>query len=81
MGTPQWDKTHWGCISLGLLPRVVNADGTRLPGSHVHDMLDYFMTGENYQQSTPQGLDKLIRILFQNGFDLQNAVTRRLRVF
>ena len=48
-------------------------DGTRLPGSNVHDMLDYLFHDwqKLSKQSPPQGLDKLIRILFQNGFDPQ----------
>ena len=29
----------------------------------------------------PQGLDKLIPVLFQNGFDPQNVVNKRLKVF
>ena len=33
------------------------------------------------KQSPPQGLDKLIPVLFQNGFDPQNVVNRRLKVF
>ena len=58
-------------------------DGTLLPGSNVHDMLDYLFHDwrKLSKQSPPQGLDKFIRILFQNGFDPQNVVYRRLRVF
>ena len=57
-------------------------DGTRLPGSNVH-MLDYLFHdwGKLSKQSPAQGLDKLIRILFQNGIDPQIVVNRRLRVF
>ena len=55
----------------------------RLPGSNVHDLLDYLFHGwqKLSKQSPSQALDKLIRILFQNGFDPQNVVNRRLRVF
>ena len=52
-------------------------------GSNIHDMLDYLFHGwrKLSKQSPPQGLDKLIRILFQNGFHPQNVVNRKLRVF
>ena len=33
------------------------------------------------KQSPPQGLNKLIPVLFQNGFDPQDVVNRRLKVF
>ena len=58
-------------------------DGARLPDSNVHDMLDYLFHdwGKLSKQSPPQGLDMSIRILFQNGFDPQNVMNRRLRVF
>ena len=58
-------------------------DGMRLQGSNVYDMLDYLFHDwrKISKQSPPQGLDKFIRILFQNGFDPQNVVNRRLRVF
>ena len=58
-------------------------DGSRLPGSNVHYMLDYLFHDwrKLSKQSPPQGLHKLIRILFQNGFDPQNVVNRRLTVF
>ena len=46
-------------------------------------MLDYFchVWRKFSKQSPPQGLDKLIPVLFQNGFDPQNVVNRRLKVF
>ena len=58
-------------------------DGMRLPGSNVHDMLDYLFHDwrKLSKQSPPQGLDKLIQMLFQNDFDPKNVVNRRLRVF
>ena len=58
-------------------------DGMRLPGSNVHDMLDYlFHDWQKLSKQSPlQGLDKLILMLFQNGFDPKNVVNRRLRVF
>ena len=58
-------------------------DRMRLQGSNVYDMLDYLFKvwRKISEQSPPQGLDKLIRILFQKGFDPQNVVNRRLRVF
>ena len=58
-------------------------DGMRLPGSNVHHMLDYSFHDwkKLSKQSSPQGLDKLIRMLFQNGFDPKNVVNRRLRAF
>ena len=61
----------------------VIVDGMRLQGSNVCDMLDYLFHDwrKISKQSPPLGLDKLIRILFQNGFDPQNVVNRRLRVF
>ena len=61
----------------------VIVDGMQLPGSNVHDMLDYLFHDwrKLSKQSPPQGLDKLIRILFQNGFDPKNVVNRRLRSF
>ena len=54
-----------------------------LPGSNVHNMLVFASREINNlsKQSPPQGLDKLIRILFQNGFDPENVVNKRLRVF
>ena len=60
---------------------IVN--GIHLPGSNVHEMLDYLF--HNWQkfskQSPPQGLNKLIPVLCQNGFDPQDVVNRRLKVF
>ena len=75
-------KTHPSMLSWTDFSEAM-VDGTRLPGSNVKDMLDYlFHDWRNLsKQSPPQGLDKLIRILFQNGFDPQNVVNRRLRVF
>ena len=56
---------------------VVN--GIHLPGTNVHEMLDYlFHDWRKFsRQSPPQGLDKLIPVLFQNGFDLQNVDSAR----
>ena len=58
-------------------------DGMRSPCSNVHDMLDYLFHDwrKLSKQSPPQGLDKLIQMLFQNGFDPKNVVNRRLRIF
>ena len=57
-------------------------DGMQLPGSNVHNMSDYLF--HNWQkvskQSPPQGLGKLIQMLFHNTFDPKNVVNRRLRV-
>ena len=60
---------------------IVN--GIHLPGTNVHEMLDYLFHDwrKLSKQSPPQGLDKLIPVLFQNGFDPQNVVNRRLKVF
>ena len=60
---------------------IVN--GIHLPGTNVHEMLDYlFHDWRKFsKQSPPQGLDKLIPVLFQNGFDPQDVVNRRLKVF
>ena len=46
-------------------------------------MLDYLFHDwlKFSNQSPPQGLDKLIPALFQNGFDPHNVVNRRLKVF
>ena len=46
-------------------------------------MLDYLFHDwrKLSKQSPLQGLDKLIPVLFQNGFDPQNVVNRRLKVF
>ena len=54
-----------------------------LPGTNVHEMLDYlFHDWQKLSKQSPlQGLDKLIPVLFQNGFDPQNVVNRRLKVF
>ena len=75
-------KTHPSMLSWSDFGEAI-VDGTRLPGSNIHDMLDYLFHDWRRlsKQSPPQGLDKLIRILFQNGFDPQNVVNRRLRVF
>ena len=58
-------------------------NGIHLPGTNVHEMLDYlFHDWRKFsKQSPPQGLDKLMPVLFQNGFDPQNVVNRRLKVF
>ena len=57
--------------------------GIHLPGNNVHEMLDYLFHEwrKLSKQSPPQGLDKLIPVLFQNSFDQQNVVNRRLKVF
>ena len=59
---------------------IVN--GIRLPVTDVHEMLNYlFHDWRKFsKQSPPQGLDKLIPVLFQNGFDPQDVVNRRLKV-
>ena len=60
---------------------IVN--GIHLPGTNVHEMLDcLFHDWQKFpKQSPPQGLYKLIPVEFQNGFDAQNVVNRRLKVF
>ena len=60
---------------------VVN--GNHLPGTNVPEMLDYLFHDwrKLSKQSPPQGFDKLVPVLFQNGFDPQNVVNRRLKVF
>ena len=60
---------------------IVN--GIHLPGTNVQEMLDYLFHDwrKLSKQSPPQGLDKLIPVLFQNGFDPQEVVNRRLKVF
>ena len=75
-------KTHPSVLSWTDFGKAI-VDGMRLQGSNVYDMLDYLFHDwrEISKQSPPQGLDKFIRILFQNGFDPQNVVNRRLRVF
>ena len=75
-------KTHPLILSWTDFGEAV-VDGIRLPGSNAHDMLDYLFHDwrKLSKQLPPQGLDKLIRISFQNGFDQQNVVNRRLRVF
>lgn len=57
--------------------------GVHLPGTNVHEMLDYLFHDwrKLSKQSPPQGLDKLIPVLFQNGFNPLNVVNRRLKVF
>ena len=74
--------THPSVLSWTDLGEAI-VDGMRLQGSNVYDMLDYLFHDwrKISKQSPPQGLDKFIRILFQNGFDPQNVVNRRLRVF
>ena len=75
-------KTHPSILSWTDFGEAI-VDETRLPGTNVHDMLDYLFHDwrKLSKQSPPQGLDKLIRILFQNGFDPENVVNKRLRVF
>ena len=60
---------------------IVN--GIHLPGSNVHEMLDYlFHDWRIFSKQSPlQGLEKLIPVLFQNRFDPQNVVNRRLKVY
>ena len=60
---------------------IVN--GIHLEGTSVYEMVDYiFHDWRKFsKQSPPQGLDKLIPVLFQNGFDPQEVVNRRLKVF
>ena len=60
---------------------IVN--GIHLPGTNVHEILDYLFDDwrKFSKQSPPQGLDKLIPVLFQNEFDPQEVVNRRLKVF
>ena len=60
---------------------IVN--GIHLPGTNVHEMLDYLFHDwrKLSKQSPRQGLDKLIPVFFQNGSDPQNVVNRRLKVF
>ena len=75
-------KTHPSVLTWTDFGEAI-VNGTRLPGSNVHDMLDYLFHDwrKLFKQLPPQGLDKLTRILFQNDFDPQNVVNRRLRVF
>ena len=75
-------KTHPSVLSWTDFGEAI-VDGIRLQGSNVYDMLDYLFHDwrKISKQSPPQGLDTLIRILFQNGFDPQNVMNRRLRVF
>ena len=56
-------------------------DGMPVAGSNVYDMLDCLFHDwrKLSKQSPPQGLDKLIRSLFQNGYDPRNVVDRRVR--
>ena len=72
-------KTHPSVLSWTDFGEAI-VDGMRLPGSNVHYMFDYLYYDwrKLSKQSPPQGLDKLIRMLFQNGFDLKNVVNRRL---
>ena len=58
-------------------------DSIHLPGTNVYEMLDYLFHDwqKLSKQSPPQGLDKLIPVLFQNSFDPQNVVNRRLKIF
>ena len=57
--------------------------GIHLSGKNVHEMLDQlFHDWRKFsKQSTPKGLGKLIPVLFQNGFDPENVVNRRSKVF
>ena len=75
-------KTHPSILSWTDFGEAI-VNRMRLQGSNVYNMLDYLFHNwrKISKQSPPQGLDKLIQILFQNGFDPQNVVNRRLRVF
>ena len=75
-------RTHPSMLSWTDFGEAI-VDGMQLPGSNVHDMLDYLFHDwrKLSKQSPPQGLDKLIRILFHKAFDPENVVNRRLRVF
>ena len=72
-------KTHPSILSWTDFGEAI-VDGTRLPGLNVHNMLVFASREINNlsEQSPPQGLDKSIRILFQNGFDPENVVNKRL---
>ena len=72
---------NMNAMSMLSIQQLLTAVKSRV--SNVHDMLDYLFHDwrKLSKQSPSQGLDKLIRILFQNGFDPQNVVNRRLRVF
>ena len=63
-------KTHPSILSWTDFGEAV-VDRMRLQGSNIYDMLDYLFHDwrKISKQSPPQGLNKLIRILFQNGFD------------
>ena len=73
-------KTHPSILSWTDFGKAI-VDRMRLQGSNAYDMLNYLFHDwrKISKQSPPQG--KFIRILFQNGFDPQNVVNRRLRVF
>ena len=73
-------KTHPSVLSWTDFGEAI-VDGMQLQGSNVYDMLDYLFHNwrKISKQSPPQGLDTLIRFLFQNGFDPQNVMNRRLR--
>ena len=75
-------KTHPAILTWTDFGEAI-VQGTHLTGSNVYEMLDYLFHDwrKSSKQTPPQGLDKLIRVLFQNGFDPQNVVNRRLRVF
>ena len=72
-------KTHPSMLSWTDFGEAIVV-GTRFPGSNVHDMLGYLFHDwrKLSKQSPPQGLDKFIRSLFQNGFNPQNVANRRL---
>ena len=57
--------------------------GIHLPGTNVHEILEYLFHDwrKLSKQSPLQGLDKLIPVLFQNGFDPQNVANRTLKIF
>ena len=75
-------KTHPSLLTWTDFGKAI-VNGIHLPGTNVHEMLDYlFHDWQKFsKQSPPQGLDKLIPVLFQNRFDPQDVVNRRLKVF
>ena len=91
VGIMYHNKVEWSFEFLKVCPSLLTwtdfgeaiVNGIHLPGSNVHEMLDYlFHDWRKFsKQSLPQGLDKLIPVLFQNGFDPQDVVNRRLKVF
>ena len=91
VGIMYHNKVEWSFEFLKSHPSILTrtdfgeaiGNGIHLPGTNVHEMLDYLFHDwrKLSKQSPPQGLDKLIPALFQNGFDPQNVANRRLKVF